>query len=81
MPFATATSLKARALRLLAQREHSRTELARKLQRFEEEPGSLARLLDELQAKDFISEPRVVASVLPAWRATRLDVLRAIATE
>ncbi len=57
-------SLKGRALRLLSGREHSRAELERKLQRFEEEPGTLARALDELQAKGFISEQRVVESVV-----------------
>lgn len=60
----SAPSLKGRALRLLGQREHSRSELERKLARYEEEPGSLARALDELAAKDFISEARVVQSVL-----------------
>lgn len=57
-------SLKGRALRYLAAREHSRIELERKLAPHEEEPGQLARVLDELQAKDFISESRVVESVL-----------------
>ena len=57
-------SLKGRALRLLSGREHSRTELERKLQRYEEEPGTLALALDDLQAKGFISEQRVVASVV-----------------
>lgn len=57
-------SLKGRALRLLSTREHSRTELERKLQRFEEEPGTLALALDDLQAKGFISEQRVVESVV-----------------
>jgi regulatory protein len=57
-------SLKGRALRLLSGREHSRAELERKLAPFEEEPGALARTLDELQDKDFISEQRVVESVL-----------------
>src|SRR3954468_14473372 len=57
-------SPKGRALRLLGGREHPRTELERKLRRHEEEPGQLARVLDELQAKDFISEQRVVDSVL-----------------
>jgi regulatory protein len=60
----SAPSLKGRALRLLSQREHSRSELERKLARYEEEPGTLARALDELAAKDFISEARVVQSVL-----------------
>jgi regulatory protein len=68
-------SLKGRALRLLAQREHSRPELERKLARYEEEPGALAQVLDELAAKDFISEARVVASVLHQ-RAPRLGAMR-----
>jgi regulatory protein len=59
-----APSLKGRALRLLSQREHSRSELERKLAKYEEEPGTLARALDDLAAKDFISEARVVQSVL-----------------
>ena len=57
-------SLKARALRLISMREHSRTELVRKLARFEEQPGSLLLALDDLQAKGLISEQRVIASVL-----------------
>lgn len=57
-------SIKGRALRLLSGREHSRAELERKLAEFEEEPGSLAQALDELQAKGFINEARVVESVL-----------------
>ncbi|MES2363074.1 MAG: recombination regulator RecX [Pseudomonadota bacterium] len=59
-----ALSLKGRALRYLAAREHSRAELERKLAPHEETPGQLAQVLDELQAKDFISEARVVASVI-----------------
>jgi len=57
-------SLKGRALRYLAGREHSRLELARKLAAHEEEPGQVERVLDDLQAKGFISEERVVASVV-----------------
>ena len=57
-------SLKGRALRLLSSREYSRTELERKLAPHEETPGQLAQVLDELQAKDFISEARVVESVI-----------------
>ena len=57
-------SLKGRALRYLAGREHSRAELVRKLAPHEEEPGQIERVLDDLQAKDFISEARVVASVI-----------------
>ena len=71
----SAPSLKGRALRLLSQREHSRAELERKLAHHEEEAGSLARALDELAAKDFISEARVVQSVLHQ-RAPRLGAAR-----
>ena len=60
----TPLSLTARALRLLSSREHSRAELERKLVHFEEEPGALAKVLDGLQAKDFINDVRVVESVL-----------------
>ncbi|TXT40735.1 MAG: regulatory protein [Comamonadaceae bacterium] len=68
-------SLKGRALRLLSGREHSRAELERKLARFEEEPGSLALALDDLQAKGFISEQRVLESVLNR-RAGKLGAQR-----
>jgi regulatory protein len=68
-------SLKGRALRLLAQREHSRHELERKLAKYEEEPGALAQALDELDARGFIDEARVVQSVLHQ-RAGRLGALR-----
>ena len=68
-------SLKGRALRLLGGREHSRAELERKLGKYEEEPGQLARVLDELQAKGFICEQRVVDSVLHR-RAQRLGAGR-----
>ncbi len=71
----TTPSLKGRALRLLSQREHSRAELGRKLAKYEEEPGTLAALLDDLTAKDFISEARVVQSVLHQ-RAPRLGAMR-----
>ena len=68
-------SLKGRALRLLAGREHSRQELERKLASHEEEPGTLKQALDELQAKDFINEQRVVDSVVHR-RASRLGAGR-----
>lgn len=68
-------SLKGRALRLLGTREHSRAELQRKLVPHEDEPGQLARILDDLQAKGFIDEQRVVDSVLHR-RAPRLGAAR-----
>ena len=60
----TPLSLKGRALRLLSAREHSRAELERRLAQFEEEPGTLAKALDALQAKGFINDQRVIESVL-----------------
>ena len=68
-------SLKGRALRLLSSREHSRAELERKLAPHEEAPGQLGRILDELQAKGFINEQRVVESVLYR-RSARLGAAR-----
>ena len=68
-------SLKGRALRLLSQREHSRAELERKLAGHETEPGTLAKALDELQARGFISEERVVESVIHR-RASKLGTAR-----
>jgi regulatory protein len=68
-------SLKGRALRLLSGREHSRAELERKLKAHEEEPGALARALDELQAKGFINEQRVLESVVHR-RANKLGTAR-----
>jgi regulatory protein len=68
-------TLKGRALRLLSQREYSRLELERKLKPFEETPGDLAEALDFLQAKDFINEQRVVASVINR-RAVKLGAAR-----
>ena len=70
-----AISLKGRALRLLSGREYSRAELERKLAVFEELPGELAQALDELQAKDFINEQRVVDSVLHR-RSAKLGTAR-----
>ena len=68
-------SLKGRALRLLSGREYSRQELERKLKTHEETPGELAQALDELQAKGFISEQRVVESVINR-RAAKLGTAR-----
>ena len=68
-------SLRGRALRLLSQREHSRVELERKLAEHETEPGQLAQALDELQARGFISEERVIESVIHR-RASKLGTAR-----
>ena len=68
-------SLKGRALRLLSGREHSRSELERKLAGHEEEPGQLRRVLDDLQAKGFIDHQRVADSVVHR-RAAKLGAAR-----
>lgn len=57
-------TLKARALRLLAQREHSRAELMAKLARHVQEGEDLPALLDALQARGFIDEARVAESLV-----------------
>ncbi|MES2952923.1 MAG: recombination regulator RecX [Pseudomonadota bacterium] len=75
MATTTPLSLKGRALRLLSAREYSRVELERRLAQFEEEPGTLAKALDELQAKGFINEQRVVESVLNR-RSAKLGTAR-----
>ena len=67
--------LNGRALRLLAAREHSRQELERKLAAHEEQPGQLKAALDDLQARGFIDEQRVVDSLLHR-RAGRLGAGR-----
>lgn len=54
----TPGELHARALRLLARREHSRAELARKLAPRAETPEALAQLLDALEAKKQLSNER-----------------------
>ena len=70
-------SLKGRALRLLAQREHSRSELATKLARHLQEGDDLDAVLDELQAKDFINANRVAESLVHR-RAARLGTQRLV---
>lgn len=70
-------SLKARALHLLARREHSRSELQTKLARHVQEGDDLAALLDELQARDFINPQRVAESVVHQ-RAGRFGTQRVL---
>jgi len=65
-----ALSVKGRALRYLAQREHSRVELERKLARHvEDQPEAsaqqqIAAALDELAAKGLLSDQRAADAVL-----------------
>jgi regulatory protein len=74
----TATlSLKGRALRALAGREHSRAELVRKLASFEAAPGELEAVLDDLSAKGYINEQRVADS-LAHRRGAKLGTARVV---
>lgn len=59
-------SLKARALGLLARREHSRAELERKLARHAEEPAEIRRVLDELAATGLLDERRAAEALVSA---------------
>ena len=54
----TAVELRARALRLLARREHSRQELGRKLSYRAESAEALNALLDSLETKKQLSDER-----------------------
>lgn len=68
-----AASLLKRAVALLARREHSRVEMARKLMRRLDEGQDRAdvdAVLDELQRRDLLSEERFAAAVVRA-RASR----------
>ena len=68
-------SLKGRALRLLAQREHSRVELSRKLGPYAESDEQLAAVLDELE-RTGLSSPRRFAESLAHRRAARFGLRR-----
>lgn len=71
----TPLSLKARALKFLAAREHSRLELARKLARHSEDTDAIERTLDELAARGLLSTERFVESLVHR-RAPRLGSAR-----
>ncbi|MDB5990224.1 MAG: recX [Herbaspirillum sp.] len=57
-------SLKARALRYLSMREHSRLELTRKLSRYAQEDDDIEALLDTLEAANFQSQSRFAESLV-----------------
>jgi regulatory protein len=59
-----APSLKARALRHLSRREHSRVELARKLSPHEPDVQVLEALLDDLEAQGWLSDARYAESLV-----------------
>jgi regulatory protein len=57
-------SLRARALRYLSMREHSRLELGRKLLRHAQEGDDIEALLDSLEAAKLLSEARFSESLV-----------------
>lgn len=57
-------SLKARALKYLSAREHSRLELGRKLSRYAQEGDDVEALLDWLEAARFLSQSRFSESLV-----------------
>jgi regulatory protein len=54
---------------LLARREHSRVELGRKLGVHTEDTAEVERILDELEARGWLSERRVVEQMVHARRS------------
>ena len=62
-------TLRERALRLLARREHARVELSRKLSPYAESAEQLETLLDELTARRLLSDERYVEMRLNARSA------------
>lgn len=71
----TGPSLIGRALRLLTQREHSRLELARKLQAHADSPDALQAVLDDLERRGLLSDQRFAES-LAHRRSTRFGMRR-----
>ncbi|MDP1529408.1 MAG: recombination regulator RecX [Rhodoferax sp.] len=68
-PAPEAADLRERALRLLARREHSRAELVRKLERAGFARHDIAPLLDEFEAKNWLSDRRFAESYVADHRA------------
>lgn len=68
-------TLRERALRLLARREHARGELARKLSPHAASPDEIEDLLNDLAARGLLSEERYVEARLHA-RAARFGNAR-----
>ena len=61
-------SLRARALKALARREHSRQELQAKLQPHAEDPAEIGPLLDDLEKRGWLSEARFVEQLTTVRR-------------
>ena len=71
-------SLKARALRYLSMREHSRLELSRKLARYAEEGEDVAAVLDFLEKNNWLSQERFSEALIHR-RAARFGNSRIVA--
>src|SRR6059058_151122 len=71
-------SLKARALKYLSTREHSRLELGRKLARYAEEGDDVEALLDFLEKNNWLSQERFAESLVHR-RAGRYGNARVLA--
>jgi regulatory protein len=71
-------SLKARALRFLSMREHSRLELGRKLSKYAEEGDDVDALLDFLEKNNWLSQARFSESLIHR-RGTRYGNSRIVA--
>ena len=69
------SSLRDRALKALARREHTRQELQAKLRPFAEDPNELEPLLDDLEKRGWLSEARFVEQ-LTTVRRRRFGVAR-----
>ncbi len=76
MPGARPT-LRQRAIALLARREHSRAELARKLARFAQDPAEIEPVLEELARRRLLSDERFAEaraqSLAAKFGAARLE--------
>lgn len=71
-------SLKARALRYLSMREHSRLELGRKLARYADEGEDVEALLDLLEKNNWLSQERFSEALIHR-RAARFGNSRIVA--
>lgn len=69
------SDLFARAVGLLARREHSRFDLGRKMQRYTDDRQAIEQVLDELEKKNLLSDERFVEVYLRS-RKERFGVRR-----
>lgn len=74
-PKPSGPSLKARAIGFLSRREHSRRELARKLEPHSPDRDVLEQLLDSLERENWLSDERFVQSLINR-RASRQGTVR-----